>query len=135
MYLAHHHPDQYDRCMRVGRSYVCRRCLVLYPLAIVTLVLVEATPAPRALQVGLWLIGPLPAIVELVLEQLGPLRYAPRRQVAVTIPLGLALGCGFGLYLDDHTSLLFWGVVVVDTAVCAAAVFWGQRRAPSRSSV
>ena len=31
--LSHHPPGQYDRCIRIGRHHVCRRCAVLYPLA------------------------------------------------------------------------------------------------------
>jgi hypothetical protein len=135
MYLAHHYPDQYERCVLVGQAHVCRRCLVLYPLAIATLVLVVLAPVPDALQNLVWVLGPLPAVGELLAEQFGRITYRPRRQIAVTIPLAVALGCGFGLYLDDHTSVLFWGIVVLYTGVCAGAVLWARRGSDARSSV
>ena len=53
--------------------------------------------------------------------------YSPRRQVAVTIPLAIGLGRGFAIYLDDHASLLFWGVVVGYFVIGLVAVVWGQR--------
>ena len=128
MWLAHHNPEDYDRCARVGRSYVCRRCLVLYPLALAVLVLTSSWHPARAVDVAVLVLLPLPAVVELVVEQWRGVGYAPRRQVAVTIPLAVALGRGFAIYLDDHTSALFWTVVVVDTAVCAGAVLLANRR-------
>ena len=33
MWLSHHWPPDYDRCAVVAGLHVCRRCLVLYPLA------------------------------------------------------------------------------------------------------
>ena len=36
MWLSHHWPSGYDRCAVIAGRHVCRRCLVLYPLALVT---------------------------------------------------------------------------------------------------
>ena len=127
MYLAHHYPEDYDRCVLIGRSHVCRRCLVLYPLAALVLVLSYGWHPGPTVDVLVLVLLPLPAVVELVAEQLGALTYAPRRQIAVTVPLGVALGRGFAIYLDDHVSLLFWGTVIVYSAVCFAAVAWHHR--------
>lgn len=30
MWLSHHHVDDGDRCVRVGRRHVCRRCLAMF---------------------------------------------------------------------------------------------------------
>ena len=38
MWHAHHWPDEYDRCTMIGGRPVCRRCLTLYPLAVVVAV-------------------------------------------------------------------------------------------------
>ena len=35
MCLSHHWPTGYDRCAVIGGLHVCRRCLVLYPVALV----------------------------------------------------------------------------------------------------
>ena len=128
MWLAHHYPEDYDRCVVIGRSHVCRRCVVLYPIAAVVMILTLGWAPPSAVDVVLLVVLPLPALVELVLEQFDVLTYRPRRQVIVTIPLAVGLGRGFALYLDDHASLLFWGVVLVYSAIGAGAVLIGHRR-------
>ena len=33
IWLSHHYPEQYDRCVLVGRKHICRRCMALYPLS------------------------------------------------------------------------------------------------------
>lgn len=125
LWLSHHWPEDYDRCLVVGGRHVCRRCAVLYPLALVTMVasllLLPPTWGPDP-----WLLVllPLPAVIELVGEQAGVLRHRPRRQVAVTVPLGVALGRGFARYLEHPADPLFWGVVAAYSAVAGGAVVW-----------
>jgi hypothetical protein len=122
MWLAHHYPDDYERCVVIGRSHVCRRCLVLYPVALAVMVLTGGLHPAAAID-ALVLIGlPLPAVIELVLEQAGVLHYDARRQIAVTVLLALGLGRGFALYLQDHGSLLFWVVVLTYSAITGGAV-------------
>lgn len=128
MWLAHHYPEDYGRCVVIGRSHVCRRCLVLYPLAILVMVATLAWHPGRTVDAAVLVILPLPSLVELVLEQAGVLVYRARRQVIVTIPLAVGLGRGFALYLEDQTSVLFWGVVVTYTFVGVVAVVVGRRR-------
>jgi len=128
LWLSHHYPEDYDRCVRIGRSHVCRRCAVLYPLALAVMLLTLGWHPARSVDVVLLVVLPLPALVELVAEQLGLVRYHPVRQVVVTVPLAIGLGRGFAVYLDDHGSLLFWGVVIVYTGLGVAAVLWGRRR-------
>jgi hypothetical protein len=129
MWLAHHYPEDYDRCVVIGRSHVCRRCVVLYPLAFAVMVATYAWHPGLAIDAALLVVLPLPALIELSLEQLGVLTYDPRRQVIVTVPLALGLGRGFALYLDDQTSRLFWGVVLGYTAIAVVMVLIGRRRA------
>lgn len=131
MWLAHHYPEDYDRCVVIGRSHVCRRCLALYPLAFVVLGLCLAIQPGRAVQVGALALLSLPAVVELVVEQLGVIRYSPRRQVAVTLLLAVGLGAGFAAYLEDQLDPAFWGIVVLYTTICVAAVVVGRRRGPT----
>lgn len=128
MWLAHHYPEDYDRCVVIGRSHVCRRCLALYPLALVVLLVCLAIQPERSLELGALVILSLPAVVELVLEQLGVLRYSPRRQVAVTLLLAVGLGAGFAIYLDDQLDRGFWAVVLLYSAICIAAVVAGRLR-------
>lgn len=135
LWLSHHYPEDYDRCVRIGRSRVCRRCLALYPLTVVVLLIglwlgPAATDESRLGVVAL-LLAPIPAVVEFVLEHLGIIRYQPVRQIVLTLLLALGLGVGFARYLRHPGDLLFWGVVAVYSVVCLAAALSG-RRDPTR---
>ena len=111
MWLAHHWPDQYDRCVLVGHRHVCRRCLFMYPVAFVVAGLSVAglaLPSPWS-QVAL-VVLPLPALVEFVGEHRRAWAYAPRRQAVLGTLQGLGMGVGFGRYLETPTDPWFWGV-------------------------
>jgi hypothetical protein len=129
LWLAHHYPEDYDRCVTVGRTHVCRRCLALYPVAFVVMVLTLAGARwPTGWDALALVVLPLPSVVEFVLEHLGVIGYQPRRQVLLTFPLAVALGVGFGRYLRHPSDLLFWAVVVGYGSICLAAVLLGARR-------
>lgn len=128
MWLSHHDPGAYDRCVVVAGRPVCRRCLVLYPLSLAVLVVARALPWSGPTEAAALVVLPIPAVVEFVLEHRRVLRYSPARQVLVTIPLAVALGAGFNRYLDRHTDPLFWSTVVVYTAVCVWSAFAGAER-------
>ena len=127
MWLAHHYPDDYHRCVLVGRTYVCRRCLVLYPITFAIALATLGWHPGDAVDSLLLFALPVPAVVELVLEQLRVITYEPRRQMLVTVPLALGLGRGFAVYLDDLTSLRFWIPIVLYFGICFAAVAWNHR--------
>jgi hypothetical protein len=130
MWLSHHWPDGYDRCAVVGGLHVCRRCLVLYPLALVTGIVISiGSWWPERLDPWvLWLL-PLPGVVEFVLDNLGRISYSPARQVVLSAGGALAAGVGYVRYLDDATDALAWSVLALYTAVClAGAVYGGLRR-------
>lgn len=129
MWISHHFPEDYDRCVVIGRSHVCRRCLVIYPIAFVVMAVLLATGAAAGPTMRILLVVlPLPAVVEFVLEHLGACSYSPARQVTVSVGLGLGLGVGFATYLRHPSDLWFWGVVVLYTAVCLASVLIGAKR-------
>jgi hypothetical protein len=131
MWLSHHFPEHYDRCVVVGSRHICRRCLTLYPLAFAVMIVSLVGPWPGEIDGWLVVLLPLPSITEFVLEHLGVIRYQPVRQIVLTIPLAVALGRGFAIYVEDPTSLLFWGVVLVYGGVGVAAALAGARRTRS----
>lgn len=137
LWLSHHDPSDYDRCVLVGRTRVCRRCLVLYPLAFVVLALARAGIRwPESLDAVLLILLPLPAVAEFLAEHLTGFGYRPGLQMAATVPLAAALGVGFDRYLDRQTDPLFWGVVVAYGGVCFAALLVGaSRRRPPPDDV
>ena len=132
LWLSHHYPADYGRCVLIGGAQVCRRCLVLYPIMFVVLGLALAGVRwPRSLDPVLLVLLPLPAVADFLAEHLAARGYRPRLQVPATVPLGMALGVGFDRYLDRQTDPLFWGVVVVYGGACFAALLVGARRRQS----
>ena len=129
IWLSHHEPSEYSRCVRVGEAHLCRRCLLLWPLTFAVLALAGAGVRwGRSLDPYLLVALPAPAVAEFVLEHLGYVRYRPVLQAVVTAPLACALGVGFDRYLGRQGDPLFWGVVVGYGAVSFGSVVLGARR-------
>lgn len=125
VWLSHHQPDHYDRCVRIAGRPVCRRCLVLYPLAfLVAAISLTVFWWPDWLDPWLLIVLPLPAVVEFCGEQAGRLAYSGRRQIVVTVPLAVALGQGLARYIESPTDLLFWAMVVVYGGLCLGFLAW-----------
>jgi hypothetical protein len=130
MWLSHHWPGEYDRCAVVGGLHVCRRCLVLYPLALVAGIAISIGHWwPHGLDAWVLWLFPLPGVIEFVLDNLGLVPYSPRRQVVLSAAGAVAAGVGYVRYLDHSTDLLVWSVVGAYTAAClAGAIVGGLRR-------
>lgn len=132
MWLAHHWPEHYqERCIKVGKRHVCRRCSALYPLGILTAVLFAATgftfwptewdPTP------IWLLS-LPATVAYCGEALGLIPYRAKLQVATTIAAAFAFGHGLGYELLNRWSTEFWGPIAVFGGIWFFATVLGMER-------
>jgi hypothetical protein len=122
MWLSHHWPGQYDRCAVIGGMHICRRCLVLYPLALVTGIAVSIGDWwPHGIDPWVLWLGPLPGTIEFVLDNLALVPYRPVRQMVLSAGGAVAAGVGYTRYLDHTTDTLVWSVVGVYTAVCLAA--------------
>lgn len=89
IWLSHHWPGDHDRCVHLGTHVVCRRCLVLYPVAAIVAVLsIRFGGAHRWDQLICWS-AMVPALVELAAEQIWGTAHRPRRLVAVTVIAGV----------------------------------------------
>jgi len=114
LFLSHHPPDQYDRCIRIGRHYVCRRCAVLYPLALVVAIAsLLGAHWPATWDRTLLFLLPLPVTLEFVIERFRGVRYNPRRQILLTVLAAPAFGRGFARYAAHPTDRLFWTMVLL----------------------
>lgn len=131
MWLSHHYPGDYHRCVRIGWRHVCRRCLWFYPacFAVTALSLVGVSWPAGADPVLLWLL-PAPVVAEWWGEHLGRIRYSPRRQVLLSLLAAPAVGRGFARYLEAPGDRLFWSVVVAYAVICAAALVVGRSPGP-----
>ncbi|MCC5953089.1 MAG: hypothetical protein JJU45_13440 [Acidimicrobiia bacterium] len=131
LWLSHHFPEDYDRCVVVGGRHVCRRCVALYPPALLLAVVAGVTGwSAGGVWMALFVVLPLPAVVEFVAEHLGAVRHSPLRQVVVSVLAGIGLGIGFARYLHQPGDLVFWGVVVLYAGVCGLAALSRARRVP-----
>lgn len=78
-WLSHHRPEQYFRCMHIGRWRICRRCVAL---GVPILCLPPFFYPPKVLPawiISIWPAMVLPALVDLVLDQRRTVRYSPLR--------------------------------------------------------
>jgi hypothetical protein len=129
MWLSHHWPDGYDRCAVIAGRHVCRRCLVLYPVALVTGIATSIGGWwPHGLDPWVLWLGPLAGTVEFVLDNLRAISYVALRQMVLSTGGAVAAGIGYVRYLDHHLDPLVWSVVAVYTTVCVAGVVVGARR-------
>ena len=136
VWLSHHYPDDYDRCVLIGRRHVCRRCLVMYPVALATVVLAgSGVRWPHSLDPFLLVVLCLPALAQFVLEHLGVITYRPVVEDLVMVPASIALGVGFDRYLHRHTDPLFWACIFGYGTICFTAVLIGARRARRAGAV
>jgi uncharacterized membrane protein len=130
--LAHHYPEEYDRCYRVGRVHVCARCAGLYPALFATLGLAlrGQLATVRAEWAVLYLL-PLPALFSWARRRLTG---APGSNPVATLTgvlLGIALGRGLFLYLRDPRAPAFWVQLAgLAAVVVAVELLRAIRRAP-----
>lgn len=118
LWVSHHRADQVDHCVRVGRLHVCRRCLVLYPVVVVTAVVVATVDPVASPLVGLGVVVALiPFLVDWVTEHLGFTAYSAPRSALVSVIGALGLGSALGV----HVHHPFEPLVTVPVAVVAAA--------------
>lgn len=119
MWLSHHWPARYDRCATIAGRHVCRRCLVLYPVAITVAVLAGfGVRWPDSWDIWVFWLLPIPGVVEFCLDSLGVIRHRPWRQVIVSALLALAYGKILWRYAHHPGDGLVWSVVVVNTGIC-----------------
>jgi hypothetical protein len=130
LWYSHHWADDYHRCALVAGRPVCRRCLALYPVALMTMAFALAGfHWPEQLDPWVIWAACVPATLEFVAEKLRGIRYSARRQALVTMLVAPALGRGLAYELDDRWHRYFWGpVLVFGTAWFAAAVYEYQQR-------
>ena len=120
--LSHHLAHEHDRCVVIANRHVCRRCLVLYPVAFVVMFLALGGITWSEQLDPLLLLGlPIPVTMEFVGEKLGLLRYSAPRQITLTLIAAPALGTGLAQHVLSPFPKWFDVMVLVHGGVCALA--------------
>lgn len=130
LWLSHHHPELYDRCVVLGDRHVCRRCLALHPLSIVIAIVSALGYAPWPTSwdpAAIWLLS-VPATLDFLVEQLDLAPYSAKRQVAATLVTAFAFGRALGYELADSWSSEFWGPLAVFAGIWFGAAFLAHQR-------
>ena len=129
MWLSHHWPEDHERCINMRGRMVCRRCVVLYPVALLVVIVFGVWDVwPERLDDWLLWLLPLPAVVEFAGEHLGYLRPHPGRLIAVTVPLAVACGRLYLRYIDEPTDELTLSVVGGYGVTCVLVVLLTSSR-------
>ena len=128
IWLSHHWPGDHDRCVHVAGHVICRRCLVLYPTAVVVAVLsIRFGGGHRWDPLICWL-AMAPALAELAAEQIWGVAHRPGRLVAVTVVAGIGAGRAVARYLMRPSDPVFWVTVALVVVVSAVVIALGFRR-------
>lgn len=107
MLLAHHHPEDAERCVRAGPLHLCRRCTAMWPLAFAVMGLGLLGPLPPASDIELLLLlGP--PVGEYLATHAGRARYSAARTWIFGAMAGLAAGRLFHRYLLDPSDRAVW---------------------------
>jgi len=124
LWLSHHHPERYDRCVRVGGVHVCRRCLLLWPLTygLIALQILARSPAAHPFDLLLPLLL-LPPVLEFLEVHLGYRTYSPQRTLLLTPVLALALGRLLYRSMVMPWDPTTWAVIIVAGIPCAWAAW------------
>ncbi len=113
----------------IGTRHVCRRCLVLYPIAFAVMFLTLGSSGwPKGLDPVLLLILPVPVAIEYIAEQLGGLRYDARRQMLFTMVAAPALGTGLARHIVTPFEFWFVAMVGVHGGACGVAHLFASSR-------
>jgi hypothetical protein len=131
MWLAHHWPDHYhERCVKVGKRHVCRRCAALYPLGLLVAVLSFSglPPWPTSIDpLPIWLLS-IPATVAYCAEAIGLINYNAKVQVGTTLLAAVAFGHALSYEFDERWSPEFWGPICIFGGIWFVFTALGMQR-------
>lgn len=128
LWLTHHWPEQHERCIRLGPVKVCRRCTVLYPLAILVAVVAVLSEPPAGVLLGAMWLAPLPMSLEWVAEHVGFARHSPMRLVTTTAIASAGFGAALAAHLVQPFDLDALAPMATHATVCGVAAVVAARR-------
>ncbi len=128
LWLSHHYAGEADRCVRIGRTHVCRRCLGTF-LGFVPAAVLLASSWHDDLQagdLGLVLALTIAAGIEFVQVVRGELAYSARRTLALSPFAGMTMAWLSATALRDGFGPVHFLLSGAALAVLAVLLVHGQ---------
>lgn len=129
-WLSHHHPDELDRCYRVGPLHVCARCLGTYPVLFAALLAQFRMRAPLEhpyeLAVGVLLI--IPATLDWAYGRSHPHRFSNLWRSFTGVLLGLGLARSLYIHFQRPWPEVLQAQAVVVGVAGLAVILAAYRR-------
>ncbi len=128
--LSHHHPDEYNRCYRLGPVRVCARCLGTYPVMFLFIAVqaVRRAPLDFAGQTLVVLAFTAPALFDWAYGQFHPQAGTNLRRSATGVLLGLALGRSLYVHLVTPLPLVLLVQLGVVAVIALPVILVSYRR-------
>jgi uncharacterized membrane protein len=137
LWISHHRPEHYGRCVRLAGLHVCARCLGVYPMLFAALALQIAF---RAALRGPWdpwmaLALPVPALVDWALGRFRPASGTNARRLLTGALLGASLARTLYLHLrwPGHPLAMAQFLALLAAAVVVEGARLWRRRRPDPS--
>jgi uncharacterized membrane protein len=129
-WLSHHTSDELHRCYRWGGLHVCARCLGVYPVLFVALILQFVVHAPLGSPADLPVAIALtvPATVDWAVGRFRPHAGSNPWRTATGVALGLALGRSLYVHLQRPFPAALVAQILLVTAVAVPVILMAYRR-------
>lgn len=128
MWVSHHWPEHHERCFVAGRWHVCRRCAVLYPVAVLTALVAMAVDPSRSVALTFMWVLPIPMTMEWVAEHRGATRYSPTRQAVLSAVAAVGFGTALAAHLVQPFDPDALAPVATHATICAVSAIIAARR-------
>ena len=109
-WLSHHECSDSERCTHLGPYAVCRRCLTIWPIAVLVMAVSfgRSLPIASGYELALWLSVPT---AEFVAVHTNLTKYSPSRVWLLGASMGVGAGRLFHRYLQEPTDPISWIVM------------------------
>ncbi len=132
LWLSHHRPEHYHRCLGLGGWKVCARCAGLYPVmfSLIAVQLALRLDRPREEDLALLVLGSIPALVDWARGRLRPESGTNLSRVLTGAILGAVLARGLFLHFVrpfNPISSIQFGFLALVFLLVEALAFWRRR--------
>jgi uncharacterized membrane protein len=133
-WLSHHAPEQVSRCYRFGQTFVCARCLGVYPVLVAAVLFQGVLKAPLHTEADVWLGLALaaPATADWAYGQFRPQAFSNLWRTFTGILLGVSLGRSLFIHFQAPFPALLQAQLSLVTAVAVPVILVAYLRSRRR---